>query len=514
MLGTATSFRQAVSAEGIWGRRVLVTGAGGSIGSELVKQISKLAPKRLCLVDSCEFNLYQVSYALERERPVKNWSACICDIRDEIAMRHLFLRESPEVVFHAAALKHVPLLEEHNVVEAVLTNVLGTKIVMDLCASTGADFIAISTDKAVNPSSQMGLTKRVAEIYIHDRALRHPDARVSLVRFGNVVGSSGSVVPLFRKQIEAGGPVTVTHPDMTRYLMTIEDAVRLTLAAASLPQAGFALYVLEMGNPVRIFDLAVEMIQLAGKRPFVDIDVTFVGVRPGEKLHEELSYAWERLSPTTVMGVRSASPDFDPRPKLRKIDELMAAAQARDCDWIKRVLTQIAPEYAPCAEFAKRPPAAREIVRRIAAKNMGLRNRTTAPGAIRSQRSRSHENAGEIRRAPCALVGIGNSSPLQGRSRRGLVCNDDDHFARLGRIYGATGRHDRNRGRGHPGTQTAQHRAAGWRDCVPVGWSARSRGPHTGPIAFGGADAIGERKSTGSERTTGARCLWSFSRMR
>ena len=265
MLGTAASFRQAVSAEGVWGRRVLVTGAGGSIGSELVKQISRLAPKRLCLVDSCEFNLYQVSYALERERPVKNWSACICDIRDEIAMRHLFLRESPEIVFHAAALKHVPLLEEHNVVEAVLTNVLGTKVVMDLCASTGADFIAISTDKAVNPSSQMGLTKRVAEIYIHDRALRHPDARVSLVRFGNVVGSSGSVVPLFRKQIEAGGPVTVTHPDITRYLMSIEDAVRLTLAAASLPQAGFALYVLEMGKPVRIFDLAVEMIRSRGK---------------------------------------------------------------------------------------------------------------------------------------------------------------------------------------------------------------------------------------------------------
>jgi O-antigen biosynthesis protein WbqV len=347
MLGTAAALRQGVSAEGVWGRRVLVTGAGGSIGSELVKQISRLAPKRLCLVDSCEFNLYQVSYALERERPVKNWSACICDIRDEIAMRHLFLRESPEIVFHAAALKHVPLLEEHNVVEAVLTNVLGTKIVMDLCASTGADFIAISTDKAVNPSSQMGLTKRVAEIYIHDRALRHPDARVSLVRFGNVVGSSGSVVPLFRKQIEAGGPVTVTHPDMTRYLMSIEDAVRLTLAAASLPQEGFALYVLEMGKAVRIFDLAVEMIRLAGKQPFVDIDVTFVGVRPGEKLHEELSYAWEHLSPTAVAGVQSATPDFDPRPKLRKIDELIAAAQVRDCDWIKRVLPQIVPEYAP-----------------------------------------------------------------------------------------------------------------------------------------------------------------------
>ena len=161
-------------------------------------------------------------------------------------MRHLFLRESPEIVFHAAALKHVPLLEEHNVVEAVLTNVLGTKIVMDLCASTGADFIAISTDKAVNPSSQMGLTKRVAEIYIHDRALRHPDARVSLVRFGNVVGSSGSVVPLFRKQIEAGGPVTVTHPDMTRYLMSIEDAV--TADARRCEPAAGGLRALCVGN--------------------------------------------------------------------------------------------------------------------------------------------------------------------------------------------------------------------------------------------------------------------------
>jgi FlaA1/EpsC-like NDP-sugar epimerase len=244
-------------------------------------------------------------------------------------------------------LKHVPLLEEHNVVEAVLTNVLGTKVAMDLSASIGADFIAISTDKAVNPSSQMGLTKRVAEIYIHDRALRHPDARVSLVRFGNVLGSSGSVVPLFRRQIEAGGPVTVTHPEMTRYLMSIEDAVRLTLAAASLPQEGYALYVLEMGKPVRIFDLAVEMIRLAGKRPFVDIDITFVGVRPGEKLHEELNYAWEVLSPTPVAGVRTATPAFDPRPKLPKIDELMAAAQARNCDWVRRVLAQIVPEYVP-----------------------------------------------------------------------------------------------------------------------------------------------------------------------
>jgi FlaA1/EpsC-like NDP-sugar epimerase len=357
--------RPTLSAEGVWGRRVLVTGAGGSIGSELVKQISRLAPKRLCLVDSSEFNLYQISYALEQERPRKNWEAHICDIRDEVAMRHLFLREAPEIVFHAAALKHVPLLEEHNVIEAVLTNVLGTKMVMDLSASIGADLVAISTDKAVNPSSQMGLTKRVAEIYIHDRALRHPDTRVSLVRFGNVVGSSGSVVPLFRKQIDAGGPVTVTHPDMTRFLMSIEDAVRLTLAAASLPQIGFALYVLEMGKPVRIFDLALEMICRAGMRPFVDVDVSFIGVRPGEKLHEELSYPWERLSPTPILGVRSAAPDFDPRPKMRKITELIAAAQARDGGWVRRALAEIVPEYAPSKELdANAGRRSREVSRK------------------------------------------------------------------------------------------------------------------------------------------------------
>ena len=339
--------RSIVSGESIWGRRVMVTGAGGSIGSELVRQISQLAPAHLSMVDSCEYNLYQVCHGVEHERSVKKWSAVIGDVRDKTAMRRVFLRESPEIVFHAAALKHVPLLEDHNVIEAVLTNVMGTMTALDLCAARGVDFVAISTDKAVNPSSQMGLTKRVAEIYIHDCAARHPDARVSLVRFGNVLGSSGSFIPLFSKQIESGGPVTVTHPDMVRYLMSIEDAVRLTLAAASLPQKRYAIYILDMGEPVRIFDLAVDMIKSAGRRPFVDIDIAIVGVRPGEKLREELHYPWESLIPTAVAGVRVATPVFDPGPKMRKIEELIAAAQARDTEWVKRTLVEIVPEYSP-----------------------------------------------------------------------------------------------------------------------------------------------------------------------
>ena len=299
-------------------------------------------------------------------------------------MRHLFLEERPEVVFHAAALKHVPLLEEHNVVEAVRTNVLGTKVVLDLCATMGADFVAISTDKAVNPSSQMGLTKRVAEIYIHDRATRYPESRVSLVRFGNVLGSSGSVVPLFTRQIAQGGPVTVTHREMTRYLMSIEDAVRLTLAAASLPQNGHAVYVLDMGEPVRILDLALDMIRRAGLQPYVDIDVAFVGVRPGEKLHEELSYAWEILAETAIQGVRSAVPQFDPRPRLHDIDELLAAAHARDLVRVKQALIQLVPEYAPVkvADSQARVAASDGVEPALA--------KATSLGAVGVQHNRLH----------------------------------------------------------------------------------------------------------------------------
>lgn len=331
--------------DSIRGRRVLVTGAGGSIGSELVTQIAATGPARLCLLDACEYNLYQIGHTLNRARPEFPWNARIGDIRDETSMRHLFLRERFDIVFHAAALKHVPLLEDDNVVEAVRTNVLGTKIAFDLCCAFGSDFVMISTDKAVNPSSRMGLTKRAAEIYVHDRAMRFPNIRASLVRFGNVLGSSGSVVPLFQKQIAAGGPVTITHPKMTRFLMTIDDAVRLTLMASSLPQSGFSLYVLDMGEPVRILDLAVEMIERAGFKPFKDIKIQFVGVRAGEKLHEELSYDWEVLQPTIAPGVRAATPRFHPEQKLQWMDALFAAADSRDEERAKQALTDLVPEY-------------------------------------------------------------------------------------------------------------------------------------------------------------------------
>lgn len=329
---------------GIGGSRVLITGAGGSIGSELAIQIAQMGPAQLCLVDTCEYNLYRISSAME-SIGASNWHAIIGDVRDEAAMRYLFLGERPDIVFHGAALKHVPLLESENIVEAVRTNVIGSKVVMDLCLAYGAEFIMISTDKAVNPSSQMGMTKRAAEIYVHDRAQRHPETRASLVRFGNVIGSSGSVVPLFRAQIAAGGPVTVTHPHMTRYMMTISEAVRLSIGACSLPQDGFALYVLDMGKPISILDLAIGMIKAEGLCPCKDIDIKFIGVRPGEKLVEELSYAWERLSPTAISGIRVAQPEFDPHTRMIAFDELLAAVNSRNGEWVKRSLRQMIPEY-------------------------------------------------------------------------------------------------------------------------------------------------------------------------
>jgi FlaA1/EpsC-like NDP-sugar epimerase len=328
------------------GRTVMITGAGGSIGSELCKQVAASSPKAMILIDHSEYNLYEITEWVVRSEipfPVKT---LLADVRDETVMRHVVVRHHPDIVFHAAALKQVPLLErDHNLVEAVRTNVKGTKIITDLACSHGADLVLVSTDKAVNPSSCMGLTKRVAEIYVHGKALQHRNVRISQVRFGNVLGSNGSVVPKFKAQIAAGGPVTVTHPDMTRFLMTIGEAVGLTLASSSLPQNGYALYVLDMGEAVKIVDLARKLIELQGFRPDIDIPIQFTGVRPGEKLFEDLFYSWETLIPTVQDGVQQAVTSYDPEPRLRMIDELLVEAEARQHERVKEVLVGIVPEY-------------------------------------------------------------------------------------------------------------------------------------------------------------------------
>ncbi|MEY9560433.1 FlaA1/EpsC-like NDP-sugar epimerase [Sinorhizobium fredii] len=330
------------------GRRVLVTGAGGSIGSELCLQIAMSSPAALVLVDHSELNLHEISTTLDGSQLSFSRMAALADVRDIIAMQSLFRQVMPEIVFHAAALKHVPLLEnDHNLIEAVRTNVGGTKAVADLCCAAGADMVLISTDKAVNPSSGMGLTKRVAEIYVQALASRHSSVRLAQVRFGNVLGSSGSVVPLFRRQIAQGGPVTVTHAEMTRYLMTIKEAVTLTLEAADLNHHadGYGSYVLDMGRPVKIIDLARQLIEQSGLRPEIDIAIEIIGVRPGEKLVEELVYNWETVEVTPVAAVLRLISCFDPGRVAPEIDLLLGMAELRDTTGVKKGLTRIVPEY-------------------------------------------------------------------------------------------------------------------------------------------------------------------------
>lgn len=285
----------------ISGKRVLVTGAGGSIGSEICRQLVTLGCSHISLVDHSEFLLFEIDRDLHRISSSISKRAFLCDVRDAERLNQIFEEERPEIVFHAAALKHVTLVEL-NPCEAVLTNVLGTWNVSAAARRSGASqFVLISTDKAVDPTSFMGATKRVAEATCPESsdALRH-----CVVRFGNVLGSAGSVVPIFRKQIEQGGPVTVTHPDVERYFMTIPEAVQLVLHAAAISAAGEASrtrkFLLEMGKPVKIYDLARQMIELCGLKPDVDIPIEITGLKPGEKLTEELLDGNESSSPLTV----------------------------------------------------------------------------------------------------------------------------------------------------------------------------------------------------------------------
>lgn len=335
------------------GRRVLVTGAGGTIGSELVRQIAEIGPVVLVLFDSAEYLLYEVDMALEREHPMLDRRPYIGDVRDRQRIDDVIAREKPELVFHAAALKHVPMVER-NPNEGVLTNVVGTRNVADACIATGVSLMVhISTDKAVNPANVMGATKRLAESYcqaldLSDRG--QEGTRFVVVRFGNVLGSRGSVVPLFQNQLARGGPLTVTDPDMTRYFMTVHEAVELVLQASVLgqteSQSEGRIFVLDMGEPVKIIDLARQIIRLAGLRPDKDIAIEIIGPRPGEKMHEVLLHEKEKLVPTTCDGLTLAAPRAPDLALLaRTIDELERLAQSRDAVRTLSLLQRSVPEF-------------------------------------------------------------------------------------------------------------------------------------------------------------------------
>jgi FlaA1/EpsC-like NDP-sugar epimerase len=313
------------------GCTVLVTGAGGSIGAELSRQIARVGPKQLVLVENSENALFEVRRELEEERHFRRAAAVLADCKDATRMREIFAEHEPSVVFHAAAYKHVPLMEE-NPVEAVRNNAVATRIVAAAAGEAGAErFVLVSTDKAVSPATVMGASKALAEWAVEAAQNRWRGTRYSSVRFGNVLGSSGSVVPIFRRQIAQGGPVTVTDQKMTRYFMTIPEAVQLIIRSGELSTGG-EVFVLEMGEPVKILDLARNMIRIAGLEPEVDVGIEIIGRRPGEKLHEELFNPGERPQPTPAEKIVSAvrSP-LDPawvESAFARIEELVYAGDA------------------------------------------------------------------------------------------------------------------------------------------------------------------------------------------
>jgi FlaA1/EpsC-like NDP-sugar epimerase len=318
----------------ITGETVLVTGAGGSIGSELCRQIAAVGAERIILVDHSENALVDIERELALERRYPSTVAVLADIGDRTKMRRLFERFRPGVVFHAAAYKHVPLMEA-NPLESVRNNVFTTTVVADVASETRVKrFVLVSTDKAVNPKNVLGQTKAVCEWIVEAAAAREQNGTHFIsVRFGNVLGSSGSVIPLFRRQIARGGPVTVTHPEMTRYFMTIPEAVQLIIQAGAIGESG-DVYVLDMGTPVRIIDLAHNMIRLSGKEPERDIPIEFIGVRPGEKLHEELWGDGENAVPTQHPKIlRCATQPVDPvwlDEELAELERLVEAGETVD----------------------------------------------------------------------------------------------------------------------------------------------------------------------------------------
>jgi FlaA1/EpsC-like NDP-sugar epimerase len=325
-------------------KTILVTGAGGSIGSEMCRQLCQFKPKLLLLVEQAENPLFYIERELARQFSAVRITAIVCNITDKARVDEIFQTHKPQVVIHAAAHKHVPLMEL-NASEAVKNNIMGTQVVADAADKCGAsNFVMISTDKAVNPTSIMGTSKRIAEMYIQDLS-RTSGTHFVTVRFGNVLGSDGSVVPIFKKQIAEGGPVTVTHPDMKRYFMTIPEASQLVLQAATMGKGG-EIFVLDMGEPVKIVDLARELITLSGFRPAEDIEVVFTGPRPGEKLFEELSIEGEDMQRTRhpKIGIWKNIP-MD-RDRLRcGINELIAIAKSHSHAQIVQKIKELVPEY-------------------------------------------------------------------------------------------------------------------------------------------------------------------------
>lgn len=324
---------------------VMVTGGGGSIGSELCRQIAQSAPKRLIIVDIYENNAYDIQQELRRKHPELDLVVLIASVRNTRRMNKIFETYRPQIVYHAAAHKHVPLMEV-SPNEAVKNNVFGTlKIVRAADKYKVERFVQISTDKAVNPTNVMGATKRICEMIIQAYSKRS-DTKFTAVRFGNVLGSNGSVIPLFKKQIEQGGPVTVTHPEITRFFMTIPEAVSLVLASGAFAEGG-EIFVLDMGKPVRILDLATNLIRLSGYTPGVDIKIEFSGLRPGEKLYEELLMDEEGLQKTANDLIYIGKPiEMDDEKFLARLDELYGECLAEpDNKRVKQIISEIVPTY-------------------------------------------------------------------------------------------------------------------------------------------------------------------------
>jgi FlaA1/EpsC-like NDP-sugar epimerase len=344
------------------GKRVLVTGAAGSIGSEICRQVAQFGPKKLILLEQAETPLYEIEKELIARFPELRIMPLVADVRDREKVFAAFEEFEPEVVFHAAAYKHVPMME-YNPTQAVLNNVFGSRNVADAAHRLRVrNFVMISTDKAVNPTNVMGATKRAAEIYIQALS-RTSSTKFTTVRFGNVLGSNGSVIPLFKKQIALGGPVTVTDKRIIRYFMTIPEATQLVLQAGSMG-TGSEILLLDMGEPVRIVDLAEELIRLSGLTPYEDIDIIFTGLRPGEKLFEELLIDGEGVLPTAHRKIKVLAPvHIDIQPVKVELDVLFDAARSNRVDDLMTSLNRLVPEFKPTYSFQGEAPHTFQRVR-------------------------------------------------------------------------------------------------------------------------------------------------------